>query len=225
MTESSEESVRPSREDVARAIDPDAWDFPEECASDIEFALGAADRILALFATQPTMAEVKAEPQRVQPSHKQAAQAVANIGAHYAQFADFVTDAILALFAAQPTEAEVRAQLIQQIGQGLRDLPTARTQAWGEGWDSVPLDAALGVIREVCSSSGLADNAAVELTDRRWVPGRWWRVLAPDGSLWCESSDERENRNAFLEAEEESAGGYSLERLFVSTEQEWRKVQ
>jgi hypothetical protein len=27
-------------------------------------------------------------------------------------------------------------------------------------------------------------------------PGRWWRVLDEDGGLWCESSDEQENRRA-----------------------------
>ena len=25
-----------------------------------------------------------------------------------------------------------------------------------------------------------------------WERGRWFRVLAPDGSLWCETSDGRE---------------------------------
>ncbi|MCD6056547.1 MAG: hypothetical protein K0R44_19 [Thermomicrobiales bacterium] len=25
-----------------------------------------------------------------------------------------------------------------------------------------------------------------------WKRGRWFRVLAPDGSLWCETSDGRE---------------------------------
>ena len=27
-------------------------------------------------------------------------------------------------------------------------------------------------------------------------PGRWWRVIAPDGSLWCETSSEDEARDS-----------------------------
>lgn len=29
-----------------------------------------------------------------------------------------------------------------------------------------------------------------------WHPDGWWRVLAPDGSLWCETSDEQEARKS-----------------------------
>ena len=36
-------------------------------------------------------------------------------------------------------------------------------------------------------------------------PGRWWRVIAPDGSLWCETSSEDEAR-------EEMRPGDRLER-------------
>lgn len=27
-------------------------------------------------------------------------------------------------------------------------------------------------------------------------PGRWWRVIEPDGSLWCETSSVKEARNS-----------------------------
>ena len=27
-------------------------------------------------------------------------------------------------------------------------------------------------------------------------PGRWWRVIEPDGSLWCETSSEKEARDS-----------------------------
>ena len=29
-----------------------------------------------------------------------------------------------------------------------------------------------------------------------WQPTGWWRVVASDGSLWSESSDEEENRES-----------------------------
>ncbi|MFF2621220.1 hypothetical protein [Oerskovia jenensis] len=47
----------PSREDVARAIGEDVFDFPEECAGDIELALDAADRVLALQPSLPVVDE------------------------------------------------------------------------------------------------------------------------------------------------------------------------
>ena len=30
--------------------------------------------------------------------------------------------------------------------------------------------------------------------EQNWRPTGWWRAVAPDGSLWCESSDEVEVR-------------------------------
>lgn len=48
-----------------------------------------------------------------------------------------------------------------------------------------------------------------------WEPSRWWRVIAPDGSLWCETSDEREAMDAFRP-------GDTLQRLWVRRESEWR---
>jgi len=29
-----------------------------------------------------------------------------------------------------------------------------------------------------------------------WTATGWWRVIAPDGSLWCETSDEQEARKS-----------------------------
>lgn len=29
-----------------------------------------------------------------------------------------------------------------------------------------------------------------------WQPDGWWRVLGPDGELWCETSDEKEARDS-----------------------------
>ena len=35
----------------------------------------------------------------------------------------------------------------------------------------------------------------------QWEPGRWWRVISPDDSLWCETSSEEEARNAMREGD------------------------
>jgi hypothetical protein len=48
-----------------------------------------------------------------------------------------------------------------------------------------------------------------------WEPGRWWRVVAPDGSVWAETSDEQE-------AQEALRPGDTLFRLWRRSEQEWR---
>lgn len=54
--------------------------------------------------------------------------------------------------------------------------------------------------------------------DVDWVAGRYWRVVAPDGSLWAETSDEQEARGFRRE-------GDRLKRNYVSRgEQEWREV-
>lgn len=47
-------------------------------------------------------------------------------------------------------------------------------------------------------------------------PGRWWRVVAPDGSLWCESSSEQENRDAMRK-------GDKLYRIWRVELTEWRE--
>jgi hypothetical protein len=53
------------------------------------------------------------------------------------------------------------------------------------------------------------------MNDHGWQPGRWWRVLAPDGSLWCETSDEDEARSAMRP-------GDVLQRFWQRTLTEWR---
>jgi hypothetical protein len=50
-----------------------------------------------------------------------------------------------------------------------------------------------------------------------WEPGRWWKVVAPDGSLWCETSSEREAREALRP-------GDRLFRLWQRTEYEWEET-
>lgn len=51
-----------------------------------------------------------------------------------------------------------------------------------------------------------------------YVPGRWWRVVAPDGSLWCETSVESEARRMVR-------SGDRLQRLYVLELQEWRDAE
>lgn len=46
-------------------------------------------------------------------------------------------------------------------------------------------------------------------------PGRWWRVIGPDGRLWCETSDEDEAREAMRP-------GDQLQRLYRAEIHEWR---
>ena len=47
---------------------------------------------------------------------------------------------------------------------------------------------------------------------------RWWRVVAPDGKTWCETSDEKEARDCMRE-------GDKLQRLFSKTEFQWMDVE
>jgi hypothetical protein len=47
-----------------------------------------------------------------------------------------------------------------------------------------------------------------------WYPTRWWRAVAPDGSVWCESSNEQEVR-------ERMRPGDTLLQLEERTEQRW----
>lgn len=49
-----------------------------------------------------------------------------------------------------------------------------------------------------------------------WVRGRWWRVVAPDGSLWCETSSEKEAR-------ENMRPDDTLWKLWVQESREWRR--
>lgn len=50
-----------------------------------------------------------------------------------------------------------------------------------------------------------------------WQRGRWWRVIAPDGSLWAETSSEKEARMLMRP-------GDRLFKEYVRTEQQWREV-
>lgn len=50
-----------------------------------------------------------------------------------------------------------------------------------------------------------------------WEPGRWWRAIAPDETVWAESSDEDEVRDL-------ARPGDRIERLWITVvRQEWRQ--
>ena len=50
-----------------------------------------------------------------------------------------------------------------------------------------------------------------------WEPGHWWRVVASDGSIWAETSDEQEARERVRE-------GDTLMRWYLRTETKWEVV-
>ena len=52
------------------------------------------------------------------------------------------------------------------------------------------------------------------MTEKDWTPTRWWRVLADDGSLWAETSNEAEARLLMRP-------GDTLQRLYERAEQRW----
>ena len=56
--------------------------------------------------------------------------------------------------------------------------------------------------------------SGVAAAEAGWMPGRWWRVTAPDGSIWSETSDEAEARDAVRP-------GDRLHRLFVLSQEKW----
>lgn len=60
------------------------------------------------------------------------------------------------------------------------------------------------------------DQARIDGLSDSMVPGRWFRILSPDGKLWSETSDEEEARA------EAARTGWPLERLYVSEFKEWR---
>ncbi len=62
---------------------------------------------------------------------------------------------------------------------------------------------------------GAWEAGGVSVLHEEWKPGRWWRVLGPDGDLWCETSDE-------AEARERARPGDRLERQWVLLKEEWR---
>jgi hypothetical protein len=74
-----------------------------------------------------------------------------------------------------------------------------------------------------CAAEALAIaeqlRAKLAAADAEWKPGRWYRIHQPDGTLWMETSDRRE---AQADADET---GWPLERLYVSTRNEWRRVR
>jgi hypothetical protein len=43
--------------------------------------------------------------------------------------------------------ARVRAETLAEVGRKVYDLPTTRTQAWRNGWNSVSLNDVLGIVR------------------------------------------------------------------------------
>lgn len=45
-------------------------------------------------------------------------------------------------------------------------------------------------------------------------PTRWWKVVGPDGRLWCETSSEKEARTSMRD-------GDKIYRLFEKKEQQW----
>ena len=55
------------------------------------------------------------------------------------------------------------------------------------------------------------------MSEPTWEPGRWWRVIGPEGELWCETSNEEEAREA-------ARPGDRLERLWRAEATEWRPV-
>lgn len=48
-----------------------------------------------------------------------------------------------------------------------------------------------------------------------WKPRHWWRVIAPDGTLWCDASDEGEVRASLRP-------GDILQSLWYREEFQWR---
>lgn len=61
------------------------------------------------------------------------------------------------------------------------------------------------------------DGVPVTTQPDSFTPGRWWQVIAPDGSLWCETSVEAEARDRIRP-------GDTLLRLYERTEKLWRIV-
>ena len=59
----------------------------------------------------------------------------------------------------------------------------------------------------------------LEETERRysgqWYRTRWYRVIAPDGELWCETSDPNEAR-------ERMRPGDRLQSLWAREDKQWR---
>ncbi len=56
-----------------------------------------------------------------------------------------------------------------------------------------------------------------EQEEVEFQPTRWWRVLDPEGGLWCETSSKREALAAKRPKD-------TLEHLFERVQYEWREV-
>ena len=100
-----------------------------------------------------------------------------------------------------------------------RGLPTeaeavARIQAVRLGVEGQPAAERRHLTAAEARSVWAAIRPMVEGSSAR--PGRWWRVLEGDGSLWMETSVE-------LEARSEAQAGRTLRRLWVGEgRSEWR---
>ncbi len=55
------------------------------------------------------------------------------------------------------------------------------------------------------------------MSDTGWQPGRWWRAVLDDGTLWCETTDEEEVREAAAEAPRP----VTVQRLVVRVQERW----
>jgi len=53
--------------------------------------------------------------------------------------------------------------------------------------------------------------------EAKWQRGRWWRVIGPDGEIWCETSSD-------TEARESMRPGDVLYKEWVLEQVEWREV-
>lgn len=85
------------------------------------------------------------------------------------------------------------------------------------------LSAVTNIIARFCASLTTSEDAARAVLAAgyrkpEWEPGRWYRAVAPDGSLWLETSNPKE-------VHERARPGDRLERLWHTTEQnEWRPL-
>jgi hypothetical protein len=98
------------------------------------------------------------------------------------------------------------------------DLEELSLRVYAAAHSCAPVDVAPG-------DAGLAEvtkllTAAVAEEDTSdWEPGRWWQVVEPNGELWCETSSEKEAREALTTAPD----GGVLNRLWRREELEWRQ--
>lgn len=99
-----------------------------------------------------------------------------------------------------PTELSDPAQTPVSVGAGHQTPGGAGSDG---RQDLVPVSVPLPVV----ASDLAATLDGFEAT-------RWWRVIAPDGSLWCESSDEDENRACMRP-------GDRLERMYDRHQYRW----